>query len=213
MQKIGIKIIENEEVSFREIAKELQPFIIEGDYRLIFIMKELQSDNMLFLDVSNEENMPNLEEVLGGLEEDEVAYQLYQKVEESWEEVALEDLNLDRHPMWLNYLVGFFFLAYFIISFIEIFAIYDWYTLKYDLNGVFSLIGATITAYTPIIGSLVAYWSATELWEWDKLMTFIFYFFYYLPFLAFIIYLIWIILKALFEERWHRFWHSEFNRY
>ena len=211
MQKIGLKIINTNYVQYKSISQDLQRFIIEGDYSISSIVVRLKNEEMIILDVSNEEHMPELEIIMEEFDDNDVEYQLYQEIDDVWEEVALDDLDLDRNPKWLIVAVGIAFVGYLIFSFVEIFAIYDWYTLKYDIHGFFSSIASVVTAFIPLVGSFVANWSATELWHWDKLTTLILYFWYYLPLLSFIVYLIGMVLKLLFADRWYRFRHPEFN--
>ena len=166
---------------------------------------------MILLDVSNEEHMPELEIIIEEFDDNEIEYQLYQEIEERWEKVELDDLDLDQNPKWLIFIVGIAFVGYLLFSFIEIFSIYDWYSIKYDIPKFFSVIAGVVTAFIPLVGSLVAYWSATELWHWDSLNTIVLYFWYYLPILFFIIYLIGMVLKLLFADRWYRFRYPEFH--
>lgn len=211
MQKIGLKIIDTPYVKYKSISQDLQRFIIEGDYSSISIIKKLQNEEMIILDVSNEENMPELEVILDEFDDNSIEYQLYQKIDEVWEKVELDDLDLDRNPPWLIFTVGVAIIGYFLFSCIEMFAIYDWYTIKYDIHGFFSAIASVVTAFIPIIGSLVAYWSATELWEWSTLNAFILYFWYYLPIVIFLIYLLVMVFKLILSEYWYRIRYPEFN--
>lgn len=211
MQKIGLKIIETPYVQYKSIAQDIQRFIIEGNYSIVSIVKRLKNEELIILDVSNEEHMPELEVIVEEFADNDIVYQLYQEVDGEWEEVEIGDLDLDRNPPWLIFTVGVAVVGYFVFSFVEIFAIYDWYTIKYDIHGFFSAIAAGVTAFIPLVGSVIAYWSATELWHWDKLNTLILYFWYYLPLLAFIIYLVGMVLKLIFADRWYRFRYPEFN--
>jgi len=211
MQKIGLKIINTNYVQYKNISQDLQRFIIEGDYSISSIVMRLKNEEMIVLDVSNEEHMPELEIILEEFDDNDVAYQLYEERDDTWEEIEVDDLDLDKNPEWLIFIVGVAFVGYLLFSFVEIFAIYDWYSIKYDIPKFFSAIAGVVTAFIPVVGSVVAYWSATELWHWDSLNTIILYFWYYLPVLFFIIYLIGMVFKLLFVERWYRFWHPEFH--
>jgi hypothetical protein len=211
MQKIAIKIIHTSEVEYKDIALHLQRFIIEGDYRLSAIIKQIEEQTLLELDVSNEENMPELTDLVEEFDNAEIEYQLYKKVDEVWKESKLDDLDLDRTPLWLNLLVGMTLIAYFTVGLIQTSAIYNLYNTNYEIYGLFSAIGAVLTAYTPILGSIVAYTSATELWNWSWYNALLIFFFSYLPVFGFIVYVIWLVLKALYSDRWYRFWRSEFN--
>ncbi len=211
MQKIAIKITDTSEIPYKDIALHLQRFIIEGDYRLSSIVEELQEKKLIELDVSNEENMPEFITLAEEFDNAEVEYQLYKKIDEVWKESELDDLDLDRTPLWLTLLIGMTLIAYFVVGLIETSAIYNLYSTKYEIYGLFSAIGAVLTAYTPILGSLVAYNSAIELWNWSWYNALFIFFFYYLPLLGFIVYLIGVVLKALYSDRWYQFWRSEFN--
>ncbi|SFV64981.1 hypothetical protein MNB_SV-14-1531 [hydrothermal vent metagenome] len=189
----------------------LQRFIIEGDYRLSSIIEKLKEKKLIELDVSNEEKMPEFTIVAEEFDNAEIEYKLYKKIDEVWEESELDDLDLDRTPLWLILLFGMVFISYFVVGLIQSSAIYNLYNTKYEIYGLFSAIGAVITAYIPILGSIVAYNSATELWNWSWYNALFIFFFYYLPLFGFIVYILWIILKAYYSDRWYRFWRSEFN--
>lgn len=211
MQKIAIEITDISEISYKEIALHLQRFIIEGDYRISSIVEKIKNNELVELDVSNEENMPELTIMLEEFDNVEIEYQLYKKVDEVWQESELDDLDLDRTPVWLTLLVSLTLITYFVVGLIQTSAIYNLYSTSYEIYGLFSAIGAVLTAYIPILGSIVAYTSAIELWNWSWYNALFIFFFSYLPVLGFIVYLIWIVLKALYSDRWYRFWRSEFN--
>ena len=211
MQKIAIKVINSPEVTYKYIALHLQRFILEGDYRISSICEQLLGQELIELDISIEENMPEFTSVIEEFFENKVEYQLYKKVDTIWEESELDEFNLDRTPFWLTLIIGITLLSYFIIGLIQTSAIYNIYNSKYEIYGLFSAIGAVLTAYIPLLGSMVAYNSAIELWNWHWYNALFIFFIYYLPLIAFIFYLIWIIFVALFSDRWYRFWYSEFN--
>jgi len=192
--------------TIREIAVHLQPFIIYGDYAIASIMHQVQTQEIIALEVSKNKKMPDITSVIEDVfdENKEIDYTLYQWTEESWKESDLYDLDVDRTPRWIYITIGLSFIAYILIGFVEIFAIYDWYTIKYEMGAFTATMGATLTAFVPILGSLFAYWSATELWEWDRLNAFLFYFFYYLPLLIGLIYLIFFILKIVWYSYKYR---------
>ncbi|RUM76811.1 MAG: hypothetical protein DSZ11_00010 [Sulfurovum sp.] len=211
MQKIGIKIIDLNKSTPRNIAKTLQSFIIEGDYSIPSIVYQMHNENIIELDVSKEENMPEFISTMGEFDEEEIEYQLYAFVEDKWEQRALDSFDLDRTPEWQLMTIGLVVIGYFVMAFFEIFAIYDWYSMRYELNGILSAVGAVVTAIIPLVGSLFSYWSATELWQWSGSFAFIFYFWYYLPILFLILYFIFWIIKIFYADRWYRFRYSEFN--
>jgi hypothetical protein len=211
MQKIAIQIVDSSEVTYKGIALHLQRFIIEGDYRTSIIYEQIANQELIELDVSNEENMPEFTTLIEEFDEEEIGYLLYKRVDEVWEESKLDELGLDRTPLWLTLIISIALIGYFVVGLIQTSAIYNLYTTKYEIYGLFSAIGAVITAYTPLLGSIIAYNSATELWNWQWYNALFIFFFYYLPIIGFILYLIWIIIKAFFSDRWYRFWYSEFN--
>ena len=211
MQKIGIKFINLESKDARVVAKNLQSFILEGDYAISSILDKLEGRKIIVLDVSNEENMPEFTVTLEGFDEDEISYALYQEENHGWAETTIDNLDLYRNPLWLIWMVILTFLAYFVVGLVESSAIYNLYTVKYELHGFIAGVGAFITAYIPIVGSVVAYGSATELWQWQWYNALFIFFFYYLPLAGFMVYFIWIVLKALYAQRYYRFRHSEFN--
>ena len=211
MQKIGIKIIDLNEATPRNIAKALQSFIIEGDYSIPSIIHQMQNGEIIELDVSKEENMPEFISTTEEFDEEEIGYELYAFVEDKWEQRELDSFDLDRTPKWQLVTIGLVVMGYFVMSFFEIFAIYDWYSIRYEWSGILSAVGAMVTAFIPVVGSLFAYWSATELWQWNSYFTLFLYFWYYLPIIIFILYAILWILKLLYGDRWYRFRYSEFN--
>ena len=155
--------------------------------------------------------MPDFEALVGEFDEAEVKYELYKAVNGDWDKCELDDLELSRVPEWLNNLVNVNILWYGVMTILQFFFIYDWYSEKYEWGGIASTFVAFCTALIPIYGSLVAYWSVTELADWESYKAFWAFFGYYIPLLWFILYLIWIVLKAFYQDRWYRFWRSEFN--
>jgi len=212
MKKIAIEILDIDELLLYSIAKEFQPFIIEGDYAIDTIVKKLLEKERIELDISMNRKMPEFERVVERLDEEEITYQLYRRNEDGeWESSDYYSLGIDRTPKWQIIIVGIAMISYVVVSFFEIFAIYDWYNFKYELEGLFGVLLSIITAYIPFVGSLLAYWSATELWQWSSLTALTLYFFYYLPLIWFLLYIVWVVLKALYQERWYRFWYPEFK--
>lgn len=211
MQKIGIKIIDLSEATPKNIAQALQSFIIEGDYSIPSIIHQMQNEKIIELDVSKEENMPEFISTMEEFDEEEIGYELYAFVEEKWEERELESFDLNRTPEWQLMSIGLVVVGYFVMAFFEIFAIYDWYTIKYEWGSIISAVGAVVTAVIPVVGSLFAYWSATELWQWNSYFALFLYFWYYLPIVLLLLYSIFWIIKLFYGDRWYRFRHSEFN--
>ena len=211
MKKVAIRISIDEHDNVKSIAQHLQRFIIEDDYKVSSIAKKIINNDRIILDVSIEENMPEFTDFVEELDEEEVEYELYKSVNSDWDVCELDDLELSRVPEWIHGLVGLNILWYGIMTFLQFFYIYDWYSEKYEWGGITSTIAAFFTALVPFLGSLVAYWSVTELADWESYKALWAFFVYYVPLLGFILYLVWIVLKALFEDRWYRFWRSEFN--
>jgi len=211
MKKIAIRFAIDEEDNIKSIAQHLQRFVIEGDYRVASLAKQIISNERIVLDIGMEENMPEFTDFVEELDEHMVEYELYKAVNGDWDKCEIDDLELSRTPEWITNLVGVNLLWYSVMTFLQFFFIYDWYSEKYEWGGILSTIAAFFVALVPIYGSLVAYWSVTELSDWESYKALWAFFVYYLPLLGFFLYLAWIVLKALFEDKWYRFWHSEFN--
>ena len=211
MKKIAIRFSIDEHDNVKSIAQHLQRFIVEGDYRVSSIAKKIINNEHIVLDIGMEENMPEFTEFVEELDEDMVEYELYKSVNGDWNICELDDLELSRTPEWITNLVGVNLLWYSIMTFLQFFFIYDWYSEKYEWGGILSTVIAFFTALVPIFGSLVAYWSVTELADWESYKALWAFFAYYIPSLGFILYLLWIVLKILYRDRWYRFWRSEFN--
>jgi len=211
MKKIAIRFVIDEEDNIKSIAQHLQRFVIEGDYRVASLAKQIISNERIVLDIGMEENMPEFTDFVEELDEHMVEYELYKAVNGDWDKCEIDDLELSRTPEWITNLVGVNLLWYSVMTFLQFFFIYDWYSEKYEWGGILSTIAAFFVALVPIYGSLVAYWSVTELSDWESYKALWAFFVYYLPLLGFFLYLAWIVLKALFEDKWYRFWHSEFN--
>jgi hypothetical protein len=214
MKKIAIRFSldekhDSDEVKF--IAQHLQRFIIEDDYSIKTISSKMLNNTRIELDIGMEENMPEFSEFTEELDELEIEYELYKPTNGDWDSCEIDDLELDRTPEWINSLVGLNVLWYSVMTVLQFFFIYDWYSEKYEWSGIVSTIAAFFTALVPIFGSLVAYWSVTELGDWESYKALWAFFVYYVPLLGFILYLVWVIVKALYSDRWYRFWRSEFN--
>jgi len=215
MKKIAIRFSIDEHDDVQSIAQHLQRFIIEDDYKTSSIAKKIIANERIVLEVGMEDNMPDFEALAEEFNEDEIAYELYKPLNGDWEACELDDLELSRVAEWINMIVGLNIIWYAIMTFWQIFYIYDWYSEKYEWSGIVSTLGSLIATLIPIYGSLVSYWSATELSDWGSYEALFAFFGYYLPLLLFILWLIfyvaWEISKALWGDRWYRFWHSEFN--
>ncbi|CAA6814655.1 MAG: Unknown protein [uncultured Sulfurovum sp.] len=214
MKKVAIKFSIDKHHEFDElkkIAQQLQCFIVEGDYKISIIIKQLQADELIKLDISTEENMPDFIELVEAFNEQGIQYELYNSLDEGWQKCELDDLELERTPKWLSTLVGVNILWYLGMTFLQFFFIYDWYSEKYEWGMIASIFTGILTALVPILGSLVAYWSATELSDWKNYQALGAFFIYYIPLALFFLYLAWLLLKAFYADRWYRFRHPEFN--
>ena len=96
---------------------------------------------------------------------------------------AKEDIEPteEGRPKWKTRLGCAWLLAYLCMSIFEMFAIYDWLIWKYELNPFLSIVSAVVTGFTPGLGSLLAYFGATDVWGWGSLNTIIVFFWYYVP--------------------------------
>lgn len=61
------------------------------------------------------------------------------------------------------------------------FAIYDWIESKYEINTFLSVVASVVAGFTPGLGSLLAYFGATEVWAWESLSAIAVFFWYYIP--------------------------------
>jgi len=211
MKKIAIRFAIDEHDDVKSLAQHLQRFIIEDDYRISTISQKLRANERIVLDVGMEEKMPDFEEFAKELDEVKVEYELYKPVNGDWDKCTIEDLDLDRTPKWIQITIGLNILWMYLVIFLQMFYIYDWYRAKYAWGIFSSLVASAVTTLIPIYGSLVAYWSATELSHWKSYIALFTFFGYFLPLLGFILYLVWIVIKVLYRDKWYRFWRSEFN--
>lgn len=110
-----------------------------------------------------------------------------------------------RAGKWKNRLGCAWVSVYFIMSVLVGIAVYDWLTETINLHGLISAPLAFVLGLVPFLGSILAYISATSLWDWSSLSAFLVFFWYYLP----IIYLIVMLLIATFrgegKSAWQRF--------
>jgi len=211
MKKIAIRFSIDEQDDVKSLAQHLQRFIIDDDYSIPTISKKIVANERIVLDIGMEEKMPNFEEFAEELDEYMVEYELYKPVNGDWDKCEIDDLELNRTPKWLLELIGLNMMWYGVMTFLQFFYIYDWYSEKYEWGMLSSTVSSAVTTLIPIYGSLVAYWSVTELSNWESYKALWAFFGYYLPLLGFLIYLIWIVIKALYRDKWYRFWRSEFN--
>ena len=211
MKKIAIRFSIDEYDDVKSIAQHLQRFIVYDDYKISSITKKVINNERIALDIGMEDNMPEFTEFVEELDEEMVEYELYKPVNGDWDSCEIDDLELSRTPEWITNLVGVNLLWYSVMTILQFFFIYDWYSEKYEWGGIVSTIAAFFTALVPMYGSLVAYWSVTELSDWESYKALWAFFGYYLPLLGFFLYLGWRLIKAFYGDRWYRFWYSEFN--
>jgi len=77
-----------------------------------------------------------------------------------------------------------FYLLYLLIGFAQFFAIWDAIELYLDW-GIFDFLVALSVTYIPLLGSILGYFGATEVWRWEPWQA-VALFFWYLPILAFL---------------------------
>ena len=92
--------------------------------------------------------------------------------------------------------------VYFIMSVLVGIAVYDWLTDSIDLHGLISAPLAFVLGLVPFVGSIIAYISATSLWDWNSISAFLVFFWYYIP----ILYLIAMLLIATFRGEGKTSW-------
>ena len=114
----------------------------------------------------------------------------------------MQTLFEKRAGKWKSRLGCAWVSVYFLMSVLVGFAIYDWLTESIDLHGLISAPLAFVLGLTPFVGSIIAYISATSLWEWGSLSAFIVFFWYYFP----IAYLIVLLLAATFRGEGKTTW-------
>lgn len=91
------------------------------------------------------------------------------------------DLDDDECPKWKTRLGCLWIVVYLCMAVFEMFAIYDWIEWKYELNTFLSIIASVVVGFTLGLGSLLAYFGATEVWEWESLSAITVFFWYYIP--------------------------------
>jgi len=201
MKKIAIKFSIDKFDDIKSIAEHLQHFIIEDDYTISSISKKIIANELIVLGISMEENIPSFIEFTEELNDEKVVYELYKIVNGDWDKYELDNLELDTMPKRISTFIGLNILWSGIMTFLQFFYIYDWYSEKYEWGGIASIIVSFFTASVPIYSSVVAYWSVTELSNWESYEAVLVFFGYYFPFL-------WIMIKVFYEKRWYLFWHS-----
>ena len=95
------------------------------------------------------------------------------------------DANEEERPKWKTRLGCLWVVAFLCMAIFEMFAIYDWLVWKYELNTFLSVVVSVIAGFTPGLGSLLAYFGATEVWEWESVSAIAVFFWYYIPIVLF----------------------------
>ncbi|PWQ92339.1 hypothetical protein [Leucothrix pacifica] len=109
-----------------------------------------------------------------------------------------------RSGKWKNRLGCAWVSIYFIMAVLIGFAIYDWLTETIDLHGLIAAPLAFVLGLVPFLSSILAYISATSLWEWNGIGAFVVFFWYYFP----IVILIVMLLAAAFRGDAKRTWEG-----
>jgi hypothetical protein len=216
MKKIAIKFLLDEysdELDLKKVSQQLQRFIIEEDYKLSTIYNKVLSGEIIALDIGMEDAMPLFEDAVDEFDEIGLNYLLYIEKKGEWRETAYEDLarKLDRTPRWLHDVVEFNLLWFVVMTMVQFFPIYKFYDEKYDMGLLLTLLSSFLTGLIPIVNSILAYFGATEFYDWKPSSALFAFFGYYLPLVVFILYLIWLIAKGRYSDKWYRFWRPEFN--
>ena len=211
MYKIGIKIINRDEVELKPIAQTLQLFILEGDYSIHSIIKRIKEDKIVELDIDTDDGMPDFIASLEDLDDDLIEYQIYELEDNEYKEITKDDLEWILLPLWIKNLIVISFLGYFVMIFFELSPIYDLYSIKYTLDTTSAIIASIVTAIIPIVGSVMAYISSTTLSDWGVIKAVIIYFWYYIPLISFFVYLIYLLIKAFIIYYWYKYRYPEFE--
>jgi hypothetical protein len=217
MKKIAIKFLfeeDNEEVEVKGVAQQLQRFIIEDDYKLPTIIEKIVHREMIVLDVGMEDAMPLFEDAVDEFHELDLTFSLYkQQGETGWQEVDYETLasELDRTPRWIRDVIAFNLLWFIVMTLVQLFPIYKFYDEKYELGTLLTLLSTVVTGILPVVSSSIAYFGATEFYDWKSSSALFAFFGYYIPLIVFIVYLLWLIVKGVYAQKWYRFWRPEFN--
>ena len=211
MYKIGIKITNREEVELKPIAQTLQLFILEGDYSIHSIIKRIKEDKIVELDIDTDDGMPDFIASLDDLDDDLVEYQIYELEDNEYKEITKDDLGWILLSLWIKTLIIISFLGYFVMIFFELSPLYDLYSIKYTMDTTYAIIASIITAIIPIVGSIMAYISATTLSDWGVIHATIIYFWYYIPLISFFVYLIYLLIKAFIIYYWYKYRYPEFE--
>lgn len=74
----------------------------------------------------------------------------------------------------------FFFIAYIVIGFVQLFAIVDGVGRALNLGGFISFIIAFFITYIPLLGSALGVYGAVNVWNWSAIQAIIL-FFWYVP--------------------------------
>jgi len=211
MYKIGIKITNRDEIELKPIAQTLQLFILEGDYSIHSIIKQIKEDKIVELDIDTDDGMPDFIASLDDLDNDLVEYQIYELENNEYKEITKDDLGWMLFPLWIKAIINISFIGYLIMIIFEIYPIYDLYSVKYTLGTVSAIVASIVTAIIPIVGSIIAYISTTTIWQWGVIHAIIIYFWYYIPIILFFIYALYMIIKNYGTYYWYKYRYPEFE--
>ena len=101
-------------------------------------------------------------------------------MEEHNEEI-IEDDDGENPSKWKTRFGCLWLVMYLGMAIFEMFAINDWLVWKYELNTFLSVIASIFAGLTPGLGSLLAYFGATDVWGWEKVDSVVIFFWYYIP--------------------------------
>ena len=73
-----------------------------------------------------------------------------------------------------------FFIVFLIVGFIQLFAIMDGVAVAFGITGFFGFVIASLTAWFPLIGSILGIYGAVNAWDWELLPA-ILLFFWFVP--------------------------------
>lgn len=74
----------------------------------------------------------------------------------------------------------FFFLAYFVIGLVQLFAIVDGVEYATGISGFFAFLIGVFTTYIPILGAILGVYGAVNVWDWSLVQSLVL-FFWFVP--------------------------------
>lgn len=94
---------------------------------------------------------------------------------------AMQQLFEKRAGKWKNRVGCAWVSVYFIMVVFVSYASFEWLQTSLELHALLAAPAAFVLGVIPVIGSVLAYLSATELWAWKDSSAFFFFFWHYLP--------------------------------